>query len=98
MPILSGHKLARQDTLQLLQQKDATLRLHLFVGIPGLEPGMTGPESVVLPLHHSPIIFVCGCKDTNILGIQNISTIFFAKIPKLTFQIKASPLKNTKIK
>jgi hypothetical protein len=32
------------------------------------------------------------------LGIQNISTIFFAKIPKLTFQIKASPLKNTKIK
>ena len=69
-----------------------------FVGLPGFEPGMTGPESVVLPLHHSPIIFVCGCKDTNILGIQNISTIFFAKIPKLTFQIKASPLKNTKIK
>ena len=26
----------------------------LFVGIPGLEPGMTGPESVVLPLHHIP--------------------------------------------
>jgi hypothetical protein len=25
------------------------------VGIPGLEPGMTGPESVVLPLHHIPI-------------------------------------------
>jgi hypothetical protein len=27
------------------------------VGIPGLEPGMTGPESVVLPLHHIPILF-----------------------------------------
>ena len=27
----------------------------LIVGIPGLEPGMTGPESVVLPLHHIPI-------------------------------------------
>ena len=26
-----------------------------LVGIPGLEPGMTGPESVVLPLHHIPI-------------------------------------------
>ena len=26
-----------------------------YVGIPGLEPGMTGPESVVLPLHHIPM-------------------------------------------
>ena len=26
-----------------------------LVGLPGLEPGKTGPESVVLPLHHSPI-------------------------------------------
>ena len=25
-----------------------------LVGIPGFEPGMTGPESVVLPLHHIP--------------------------------------------
>ena len=25
-----------------------------LVGIPGLEPGKTGPESVVLPLHHIP--------------------------------------------
>ena len=24
------------------------------VGLPGFEPGKTGPESVVLPLHHSP--------------------------------------------
>ena len=43
----------------------------LLVGIPGLEPGMTGPESVVLPLHHIPLFcyFVvamsflnCDCK------------------------------------
>jgi hypothetical protein len=27
----------------------------LCVGIPGFEPGKTGPESVVLPLHHIPI-------------------------------------------
>ena len=26
-----------------------------LVGLPGFEPRMTGPESVVLPLHHSPI-------------------------------------------
>ena len=26
-----------------------------FVGILGLEPRMTGPESVVLPLHHIPM-------------------------------------------
>ena len=28
---------------------------RFFVGVPGFEPGMTGPESVVLPLHHTPI-------------------------------------------
>ena len=27
----------------------------VLVGLPGFEPRMTGPESVVLPLHHSPI-------------------------------------------
>ena len=26
-----------------------------FVGVPGFEPGKAGPESAVLPLHHSPI-------------------------------------------
>ena len=31
------------------------IRKHfLVVGILGLEPRMTGPESVVLPLHHIP--------------------------------------------
>lgn len=31
------------------------IRKHLLVvGILGLEPRMTGPESVVLPLHHIP--------------------------------------------
>ena len=28
---------------------------QMFVGLPGLEPGISGPESEVLPLHHSPI-------------------------------------------
>ena len=29
--------------------------LNKFVGVPGLEPGKAGPESAVLPLHHTPI-------------------------------------------
>ena len=37
--------------------------LHFtWVGLPGFEPRMTGPESVVLPLHHSPMLF-CECKS-----------------------------------
>ena len=36
-------------------QKKSLFFKKLFVGLPGFEPGMTGPESVVLPLHHSPI-------------------------------------------
>ena len=42
-----------------------------LVGILGLEPRMTGPESVVLPLHHIPISFAiilfpdCDCKGTH---------------------------------
>ena len=27
----------------------------LLVGLPGFEPGQTGPESVVLPLYYSPM-------------------------------------------
>ncbi len=42
----------------------------LFVGLPGLEPGKAGPESAVLPLHHSPIVF--GCKGTTFLDTTNI--------------------------
>ena len=29
----------------------------IVVGLPGFEPGKTGPESVVLPLHHSSMTF-----------------------------------------
>ena len=32
------------------------------VGLPGFEPRMTGPESVVLPLHHSPLFLFDGAK------------------------------------
>ncbi len=34
--------------------QDIAFNEIFLVGIPGLEPGKTGPESVVLPLHHIP--------------------------------------------
>lgn len=40
-------------------KKHLSKRKMLLVGIPGFEPGMTGPESVVLPLHHIPMSFCC---------------------------------------
>ena len=36
-------------------KKVAKLTFDDLVGIPGLEPGKTGPESVVLPLHHGTV-------------------------------------------
>ena len=61
-----------------------------LVGIPGLEPGMTGPESVVLPLHHIPIynsisIFPnCDAKVHNLCYTHKHFTIFFLKNIKIT--------------
>ena len=36
-------------------KKHLSEQVFFNVGILGLEPRMTGPESVVLPLHHIPI-------------------------------------------
>ena len=43
--------------LILTKKEKGFLRGNLFlsVGVLGLEPRMTGPESVVLPLHHTPM-------------------------------------------
>ena len=35
--------------------EDTHAKTKKEVGLPGLEPGKAGPESAVLPLHHSPI-------------------------------------------
>ena len=57
-----------------LSKKAKQLNCYLAfccVGILGLEPRITGPESVVLPLHHIPICLhlfpICGCKVTTFL-------------------------------
>ena len=67
------------------------IQLLLFVGIPGLEPGMTGPESVVLPLHHIPRLWLislgalpfCVCKDSTFSGTAKTFLSFFSKNIKI---------------
>ena len=49
-PMLAGWR----NGVRQINEKEASFG-SLFVGILGLEPRMTGPESVVLPLHHMPI-------------------------------------------
>ena len=46
------------------------------VGLPGLEPRKTGPESVVLPLHHSPKIGL-GCKVKRLISFAKIFNSVF---------------------
>ena len=46
-----------------------------FVGVPGFEPGKAGPESAVLPLHHTPKL--CGCKGSNFSSKNQIFFEFF---------------------
>ena len=55
----------------------------VMVGILGLEPRMTGPESVVLPLHHIPILKVqllnCAAKLLFIFEMTIRKDSFFLK-------------------
>ena len=63
--------------------------LNKFVGVPGLEPGKAGPESAVLPLHHTPIkhkkwsvpgsiALEYGCKSSTLLQTRQILRRFFS--------------------
>ena len=57
----------------------------IMVGILGLEPRMTGPESVVLPLHHIPIhlhyFIIASAKVITFLRSAKIMTAFFILPP-----------------
>ena len=44
------HKIKKENKKGVLKNQNT-----FFVGLLGFEPRKTGPESVVLPLHHSPI-------------------------------------------
>ena len=48
---------------------------NLSVGLPGLEPGKAGPESAVLPLHHSPML-KCDAK-VQLFFVKKIFSPFF---------------------
>ena len=64
-PLLKSHRILMDGKEKTHPQKLPKTKKHLskrkmlLVGIPGFEPGMTGPESVVLPLHHIPMSFCC---------------------------------------
>ena len=71
------------------QKMDVLLHIHLLVGVPGLEPGKAGPESAVLPLHHTPIplhqvavFLIAGAKVRLFLESPKLFATFFQKIRK----------------
>lgn len=82
-------------------------KLFNFVGVPGLEPGLTEPKSVVLPLHHTPkstpYIHIPGVRTTKIyqLCTKNgtakceICYAYFVRVSSVT--ILYSPRLNLKI-
>ena len=50
-----------------LSNHESKTSIENLVGVPGLEPGKAGPESAVLPLHHTPN---CGCKQERLSRIR----------------------------
>ena len=58
--------ITRQRRMGTRQQKTSAIGGGLGVGLPRFELGMTGPESVVLPLHHSPMICSCRKDDAKV--------------------------------
>ena len=61
------------------KEKVANYLSDFFVGVLGLEPRMTGPESVVLPLHHTPIL---GC-NRFCFRFAVAKVLLFCEPPKL---------------
>ena len=55
-------------------------RKRLFAGLPGLEPGKAGPESAVLPLHHSPVLCLKAVQRYGFFPVSKFFGIFFVFI------------------
>lgn|GEM_PF-3112011 len=61
-----------------------------LVVLPGLEPGISGPESDVLPLHHRTILTISLIRLQNyedFFILSNISEIFFVVLDFLNSHI-----------
>ncbi len=82
-------------------KKDFLISEEAFVsvGVPGLEPGKAGPESAVLPLHHTPI---CCAADSPLNRSRRCNFCFacakvllFFELPSifLTFFIKKTKIR-----
>ena len=67
-------------------QKNDLRNKIVLVGLPGFEPRMTGPESVVLPLHHSPIFVFDDAKVELIFWFAKKIAIFFHIFVKIFWQ------------
>ena len=80
-----------KQRLVMCNKKSSSVKTEeLFVGLLGFEPRITGPESVVLPLHHSPNL-CCqipplefdGAKISLFLKpAKKTTSFFFHKLPK----------------
>ena len=57
------------------------IKIKKFVGVPGLEPGKAGPESAVLPLHHTPNL---GCTKENPSSIRVQNYCFLWNTPNFS--------------
>ena len=70
--------------------KKARIIPRFSVELPGFEPRITGPESVVLPLHHSSVDF----------GDAKVGLYFSnaKKIPKKISYICFNPAKGNRLK
>lgn len=81
----------KKNKTALLQSRFAN------VGVPGLEPGKAGPESAVLPLHHTPITLRSpsadfSCKSMRFLSIDQKKKSFFLLLRRLGKFIECHPL------
>ena len=84
----------KQHSLTILRPAESTKKSFCkaeaqSVGLPGLEPGKAGPESAVLPLHHSPIP-KCDAKVQLFFIKQKFSEFFYLKNQKKTSFIPQS--------
>ena len=68
------------------RNKKRRCKASFFVGVPGLEPGKAGPESAVLPLHHTPIDWcnfrIAGAKVHYIFELPKLLGDFLLKYSK----------------
>ena len=72
----------KQHSLTILRPAESTKKSFCkaeaqSVGLPGFEPGKAGPESAVLPLHHSPRL-ICDAK-VQLFSVKKMFCAFFCE-------------------